>query len=109
MLVGYPQAPLDDVRSEQLWLLQEINGRAAVITAQRDFHVMHDFDALQIVVGALPFGDGSLILYGNRTYTEQVAGFASGAAHKIGRGMLISEVEKLATAVVAKMAAQAEK
>jgi hypothetical protein len=33
------------------------------------------------------------VLYTNRTYTEQVAGFGSGAAHAIGRKIMSAEVE----------------
>ena len=71
--------------------------------AQRDFYVGHSFDALLVLAGCLPLGEKTIVFYGNHTYTEQVAGFGSGAKHSIGRKMLIAEVvtffESVRTAV----------
>lgn len=109
------------VEDRFLWVLQELNGRPAVILAhrvvgleageafmaQRDFYVSHTFDALQVLVGVLPNGpDKSIIIYSNRTYTEQVAGFASGAAHSIGRRMMAKEVQTLIESILAKFRAE---
>ncbi len=100
-----------------IWLLQELNGRQAVVlahrvvgrdhrntyAAQRDFYVSHTFDALQILAGVLPLEpEERVTFYTNRTYTEQVAGFASSAAHKIGRKFLEKEVRTLLESVLAK-------
>ena len=60
--------------------------------SQRQFFVGQSYDALQIVVGLFAVEQGTLLIYSNRTYTEQVAGFGSGARHRIGRGMLIDTV-----------------
>ena len=106
-----------EVESRLLWLLQEINGRPAVVLAhrmlgkdsgnaflaQRDFYVAHTFDALQVIVGCYGMTEGSILFYTNRTYTEQVAGFGSSAAHAIGRKMMTAEVVALFEAVLAEM------
>jgi hypothetical protein len=109
------------VEDRFLWVLQELNGRPAVVLAhrvvsldggeafmaQRDFYVSHTFDALQVLVGVLPNGpDESIIIYANRTYTEQVAGFASGAAHSIGRKIMTKEVQTLFESILAKFQAE---
>jgi hypothetical protein len=105
-LTRYPASPAASVESTLVWLLQDINGRPAVVlghrlvglehadafVAQRDFYVGHSFDALLVLAGCLPLGGQTIVFYGNRTYTEQVAGFASGAAHAIGRKIMIAEV-----------------
>jgi hypothetical protein len=100
--------------SQFIWLLQVLNGRPAVILAhraedaaddvtflmQRDFYVGHTFDALQIISGVVPAGEGaSILFYTNLTFTEQVAGFASGAAHGIGRKIMTKEIVQLFEAV----------
>ncbi len=112
----------EGVDVQLIWLLQELNGRQAVVLAhrvvgrdprntyfaQRDFYVSHTFDALQILVGVLRLGpEESVVFYTNRTYTEQVAGFASSAAHKIGRKMLEKEVRTMIESVLAKYRADA--
>ena len=56
-----------------------------VLLAQRHFYVSHTYDTLQIVVGCLPYQSGTLVMMMNQTFTEKVAGMASGIAHKIGR------------------------
>lgn len=105
-LVKFPTAPSPTVESTLVWVLHEIDGRPAVVlghrlvglhhgdafVAQRNFYVGHTFDALLIMAGCFPVGDESVVFYTNRTYTDLVAGFASGAAHSIGRKMLISVV-----------------
>jgi hypothetical protein len=105
-LTNYPASPAASVESTLVWLLHDLNGRPVVVlghrlvglehgdafVAQRDFFVGHNFDALLVLAGCFPLGEQTIVFYGNRTYTEQVAGFASGAAHSIGRKMLIAEV-----------------
>lgn len=96
--------------SEFRWQLQELNGRPAVVLAHRaehqgaelaffmnrDFYVGHTFDALQTLSGVVPSGpDQSVLFYVNLTYTEQVTGFASGAAHGIGRKIMKGEIVTL--------------
>lgn len=115
-------ADSEGIDVELLWLRQKLNGREAVVLAhrvigtdhrntylaQRDFYVSHSFDALQIMVGCMRIGEEeSVVFYINRTYTEQIAGFASSAAHKIGRTMLEKEVRKLLGAVRAKYQTEA--
>jgi hypothetical protein len=100
--------------SKFVWLLQELNGRPTVILAhraanegshvlflvQRDFFVGHTFDALQILIGVVPAGENEAVLfYVNTTFTEQVTGFGSSAAHGIGRKIMTGEILELFEAV----------
>jgi len=49
-----------------------------------------------VVVGVLPLDSGgSVFLYANRTFTDQVSGFMSGAARSIGRKIMKGEIEDL--------------
>jgi hypothetical protein len=109
--------------SEFRWQLQEFNGRPAVVLAHRavheaedivfmssrNFYVGHTFDVLQILSGVVPSGpDSGVLFYVNRTFTEQVTGFGSGAAHGIGRKIMQGEIRALFESVrevLAKIAA----
>jgi hypothetical protein len=59
-----------------------------LVLLSRDFYVSHSFNASQAAAGALPVEDGVMVFYGNRTSSDQVAGFMSGMRHEIGRGMM---------------------
>ncbi len=110
----FPKAGEVD-ESEFVWLLQVLNGRPAVILAhrgvrrgekalfgmQRDYYVGHTFDALQILTGLVPAGeDQSILFYMNATFTDQVTGFGSSAAHGIGRKIMAKEIRTLFETVV---------
>ena len=73
-----------------------------VVLLSRDFYVSHSFNASQASAGALPVEEGVVIFYGNRTSSDQVAGFMSGMRHEIGRGMmrdsLVEAMEEIRTA-----------
>jgi hypothetical protein len=61
---------------------------------ERQYYVGHSYNSLQILSGCMPYKDGSLIFYANRTFTDQVAGFASGMRHNIGRDQMRDSVMK---------------
>jgi hypothetical protein len=73
-----------------------------LVLLSRDFYVSHSFNASQGTAGALPVDGGVVIFYGNRTSSDQVAGFMSGMRHEIGRGMmrdsLVKAMEEIRTA-----------
>jgi hypothetical protein len=116
-LKGDPGSAPSTVQSSFIWLLQELNGRPAVVLAhrilggdggntffaQRDFYVGHTFDALQLIVGCFGLAEESVVFYANSTYTEQVTGFGSGAAHAIGRKIMTAEVIKLFESIRAEL------
>lgn len=66
-----------------------------LLVLTREFFVGHNYNASQTAGGGFPVTEGTLVLSGNRTTTDQVAGFMSGTRHSIGRGMMRDElVEK---------------
>jgi hypothetical protein len=116
-LRGFPNRGEADA-SKLVWLLQVLNGRPAVILAhraeatgenalffaQRDFFVGHTFDALAVITGLVPVAEGkSALFYVNSTYTDQVTGFGSSAAHGIGRKIMTKEILALFEAVKAEL------
>ena len=101
------------VEEQLYWRLQQIQDRPTAIlerrVIQRDFerergyavmasqrfYVSQSFNSLQILVGIFQLGDRTLVFYSNRTFTDQVAGFGSAAAHAIGRRFMLAEIVKL--------------
>jgi hypothetical protein len=65
------------------------------VGGRREYFVGQSFNSLQIIAGAFPFGEDTLVFYTNRTFTDQVAGFGSGTKHTVGRKMMLGEVVKL--------------
>ena len=59
-----------------------------MIVMRREFYVGHSFNAEQTVSGFFPLQQGAIVFSSNRTTSDQVAGFASGLRHSIGRDMM---------------------
>ncbi len=75
-------------------------GNDYALIAARHFYVARSYNSLQIVVGIFALDPRrSVVIYTNRTFTDQVTGFGGGARHKIGRRMMIDEVETFFGAV----------
>ena len=69
-------------------------GQAWVI-AQRQFYVSSGYNCEQAISALLPMQQGTLVIYANRTSTDQVAGFGGSAKRAIGSRLLSGEIEKL--------------
>jgi hypothetical protein len=70
------------------------DGDAWVVT-QRQFYVSTGYNCEQAIVGLLPMRQGTLVVYTNRTSTDQVTGFGGGAKRSIGSKLLASQLEGL--------------
>ncbi|MBY0500289.1 MAG: hypothetical protein K2P74_11875 [Nitrosomonas sp.] len=64
------------------------------IILSRQFYVGHSYNSNQYIIGCLPYRNGSLVFYTNRTFTDQVTGFGSGLKHSIGREQMRHRMEK---------------
>ena len=113
--LAYPNQSVADVEHRFFWTEQMADDRPVyvlthrmaqqrpdlLVVLSRDFYVSHSFNASQGAAGALPVTDGVVIFYGNRTSSDQVAGFMSGMRHEIGRGMmrdsLVAAMEQIRT------------
>ena len=67
----------------------------AWVIAQRQFYVSSGYNAEQAIAAFLPMQKGTLVLYTNRTSTDQVTGFGGGAKRSIGSKLLSSQLEAL--------------
>ncbi len=106
--IDFPVVASPGIEHQFWWLLLEVEGKPTpilahrifalyddhAIVAERQFYVARSYNSLQIVVGIFALeAERSVLLYTNRTFTDQVTGFGSGARHRIGRTLLIDEVQ----------------
>jgi hypothetical protein len=54
--------------------------------------VGQSYNSLQSIIAALPYKDKTIVFYSGRTSTDQVAGFARGTKHSIGRKIMAKEI-----------------
>lgn len=107
-LRDFPASKPDDVEDRYYWVKRTVENRPAfslvhwtfivepsfAFLAEREFYVEHTYNSLQVFFGVLPYNDGVIVFYLNRTFTDKVAGFASGLAHKIGRSRMTDAITK---------------
>jgi hypothetical protein len=67
----------------------------AWVVAQRQFYVSAGYNCEQAISAFLPMKTGTLVVYTNRTSTDQVTGFGGGAKRSIGSKLLVSQLEDL--------------
>ena len=67
----------------------------AWVVVQRQFYVSSGYNCEQAVAALLPMQEGTLVVYSNRTSTDQVTGFGGGAKRSIGSKLLASQLAAL--------------
>jgi hypothetical protein len=65
----------------------------AWIVAQRQFYVSTGYNAEQAVAAFLPSQAGTVVVYANRTSTDQITGFGAGTKRSLGSKVLASQLE----------------
>jgi hypothetical protein len=115
----HPESQIEGVEHFFLWKKQKIQDRPtfslahrmrfesdeSLIVLDREFYVGQSYNSLVSVAGAFAVDDQTVVVYLNRTSTDQVAGFGSGTKHAIGRKMMIGEIKKNLTQLRDKIAA----
>jgi len=61
----------------------------------RHYYASTGYNLVQTVAGFLPVAEGTLVIYTNRTSTDQLEGFGAGAKRSIGRKLMAGELEEL--------------
>lgn len=61
----------------------------------RHFYASTGYNLVQTVTGFLPVPEGTLVVYTNRTSTDQLEGFGAGAKRSIGRKLMAGQLEDL--------------
>lgn len=106
--LNYPAAFPEGSDEQFFWLNREVESRPTAILGHRvmvsipagaailarQFYVGHSYNSNQLIIACLPYAEGSLVFYGNRSFTDQVAGFGSGLKHSIGREQMRAEIIK---------------
>ena len=67
----------------------------AWLMANRQYYVTAGYNVVQILGAFLPVKNGTLVIYLNRTSTDQVTGFGSSTKHTMGTKVMTSQIEKL--------------
>ncbi|MEB2346554.1 MAG: hypothetical protein OZ948_17650 [Deltaproteobacteria bacterium] len=68
----------------------------AYLLAQRQFYVSTGYNAEQALAAFLPAKDGgTVVVYGNRTSTDQITGFGGGTKRSLGSKILASQLETM--------------
>jgi len=67
----------------------------AWLLANRQFYVTASYNSVQIIAGFLPVESGTLVIYVNRTSTDQVTGFGGSTKRAMGTKVMTSQIEDL--------------
>jgi len=109
MLLGYPNAKPPSTEESFRWthftaqnvptiaLTHSffIPDGAAWIVGQRQFYVSAGYNCEQAIAAFLPTQSGTVVVYANRTSTDQIEGFGGAAKRSIGSRVLASQLESL--------------
>jgi len=68
-------------------------GDGGAIAIERHFYAGQSYNNLQILTGGVPDGTGTFMFYGNRTFTDQVAGMAQSVRHGMGRKFMLEAIQ----------------
>jgi hypothetical protein len=113
-VLNYPKKPASGFKEVYNWQLYKAHGEPTVILThgftvdegdafhalQRQYYVSGGYNVEQAMAGFLPAaGGGTLVVYVNRTSTDQVAGFGSGTKRSVGAKLMASQLEALYTKV----------
>jgi len=109
LLVGYPNAPAAGVQQASRWMKYDIDGAITFVlthmlvassgdvraVVQRQYYASTGYNAEQAIAGFLPVEEGTVVVYTNHTFTDQVAGWGGSAKRSIGRSMMTSKLKAM--------------
>jgi len=105
----FPREQREQYDGQFLWVKRRVQGRPTfalahrlsevrpelALFAERQFYVGTSYNCLQTFVGLLPDADRTILVYTNRTFTDQVAGLGSNVRHSVGRSKMMSAVIRI--------------
>ena len=109
-LLNYPATLPSGAEEKFFWRNREVQSRptailvhrlmlnasdAGAVILARQFYAGQAYNSNQLMISCLPYLDGSLVFYANRTFTDQVAGAGSSLKHAIGNKQEQGEIVKL--------------
>ncbi len=75
-------------------VLSASDGPARAVV-QRQYYVSTGYNCEQAVAGFLPVQEGTIVVYSDHTFTDQVAGFGGSMKRNIGRRMMATKLKQL--------------
>lgn len=107
MLLGYPGSKAPGTQEFFRWSQVDAHGTPALtlthaalipdgdawVIVQRMYYVSASFNCEQAIAALLPVQGGSVVVYGNRTSTDQVEGWGGDMKRSIGSRLLESQLE----------------
>ena len=113
-LIAYPDKLPEQFSENFFWVLEKgpdgllvnLTHRFSVphakgyIAVQRQFYVTNGYNVEEAISVILPDESGSLILYTNRTSTDQVEGFGGALRRRVGDSLMESELEAILHRVI---------
>ncbi len=108
-VMNYPKKPATGFDETYNWQLYKAHGEPTIILThgftleegdafhgiQRQFYVSGGYNVEQAMAGFLKVPEGTLVVYVNRTSTDQVAGFGGGTKRSVGAKLMATQVEGL--------------
>jgi hypothetical protein len=109
VLLGYPKEKGKGLEERFDWSNYEAHGTPTYVlthrmsmqdgdgfvVAQRQFYVSRGYNTEQALAGFFPVKQGTVVLYTNRTSTDQVTGFGGGTKRSIGSRVMASQLTDL--------------
>jgi len=106
--LSYPAALPAGAEEKFIWRNRQVEGRPTAllihrviasegggeVVLARQFYAGHSYNSNQLAIAGIPYREGSLVIYANRTFTDQVAGFGSGMKRSIGQKQAQGEIAK---------------
>ena len=107
VLTGYPASKPAGLEEAFSWTQFDAHGEPTIalvhamfvpedngfVVVQRQYYVSGGFNCEQATAAFLPVQSGTLVLYGNRTSTDQVEGIGGGFKRSVGSKLLSSELQ----------------
>jgi hypothetical protein len=109
-LLQYPNAQPPKIQEAFFWASYGLDGRPnftlshrmalqvgphAYVLGARQYYASRVYNSVQEVAGMLPVQEGTLVIYINRTSTDQAAGFGSSMKHSIGQHMMANDLTQI--------------
>jgi hypothetical protein len=108
-LLNYPKSRPAELEEEFTWTHYMAHGSPvfllshriwmpdgdAWLISQRQYYVTSSYNTVQILAGFLPVKGGTLVIYVNRTSTDQVTGFGGSTKRTMGTKVMTSQIKGL--------------
>jgi len=109
LLLSYPQGKPPETEETFRWEQIDAHDEPAIVltqmlmvpdgdawvAVQRQFYASAGYNAEQAIAALLPTTEGTVVVYANRTSTDQVTGFGGSEKRAIGSRVLSSQLEEM--------------